>query len=81
MAKAKMGPQMKGTADAITMALDQTVKKILESMGLATREDIAGLEKRVVKLEIRAAKAPAKKKAAARKPAKKAAAKKRAKKS
>lgn len=72
---------MKGTADAITMAVDQAVKKILESMGLATREDIAGLEKRVVKLEIRAAKAPAKKKAAARKPAKKAAAKKRAKKS
>ena len=76
MAKVKMGPQMKGTADAITMALDQTVKKVLDSMGLATREDIAGLEKRVGKLEARAAKAPAKKKAAARKPAKKRPAKK-----
>jgi BMFP domain-containing protein YqiC len=88
MAKAKMGPQIKGTADAISMAVEQGVKKVLDSMGLATREDIAGLEKRVEKLESRAAAAPARKKpgrpagkkATGRKPAKKAAGKKRAKK-
>ena len=89
MAKSKIGPQMKGTADAIAMAIDQGVKRALDSMGLATREDIAGLEKRVDKLESWAGAAPARKKpgrppgkkSTARKPAKKSAGKKRARKS
>jgi len=90
MAKAKKGPQMKSTADAIAMAIDLGVKRVLDSMGLATREDIAGLEKRVEKLESWAGAAPARKKpgrppgkkSTARKAAsKKAAGKKRAKKS
>lgn len=61
MAKGRVTPQMKNTADAITDAIDQGVKKVLDSMGVATKDDIAKLETRVAKLESWASAAPAKK--------------------
>lgn len=83
MAKGKKSPQMKNTADVIGDAIDQGVKKVLESMGVATTDDIDSLEKRVAKLESWASGAPAKKRPGrppGKKSAKKAAGKKAAKK-
>jgi DNA topoisomerase-1 len=72
---------MKDTAEAITEAIDQGVKKVLESMGIATSSDLDSLEKRVEKLESWASAAPAKKRPGrppGKKSAKKATGKKRA---
>jgi hypothetical protein len=81
MAKAKMTPQVKDTADALTAAIEQGVKKVMGSVGLATKSDLASLSKRVDKLESLAGAVPAKKKPgrpAGKKSAKKSAGKKRA---
>jgi phage-related protein len=61
MAKPRMTPQMKGTADAITDAIEQGVKKVMDSIGVATKTDLDSLSKRVDKIESWASAAPAKK--------------------
>ena len=49
-------------AEAIASAIDKAVRKTLESIGVATKQDIQVLEARVGKLEAWAAAAPAKRK-------------------
>jgi len=49
-------------AEAIASAIDRAVQRTLDSLGVATKQDIKSLEARVEKLEAWASAAPAKRK-------------------